>query len=67
MGTRHADLEHPPPGERGERVRFAATGQGRAQESLRPTTFGTCLTLQLQQPSVGHRCAGTSAARDPRR
>ncbi|MFJ8828352.1 GDSL-type esterase/lipase family protein [Streptomyces sp. NPDC102467] len=64
-GTRHADLDHPPTGASSEWMRFLTTLQGQTQESLHPNRFGqqalgTCLTLQLQQPAVDHRCTNTS-------
>ncbi|MFJ6436671.1 GDSL-type esterase/lipase family protein [Streptomyces sp. NPDC091416] len=65
--TRQADAAHPPTGGTSEWVRFVTSGagQGQKQESLHPNSFGqqalgTCLTLQLEQPSADHRCTNTA-------
>ncbi|SED45626.1 hypothetical protein SAMN05216483_3874 [Streptomyces sp. 2131.1] len=61
--TRQADAAHPPAGDTSEWVRFVTSGigQGQKQESLHPNRYGqqalgTCLTLQLEQPSGDRRC-----------
>ncbi|MFJ3091131.1 GDSL-type esterase/lipase family protein [Streptomyces sp. NPDC086838] len=64
--TRQADAAHPPAGDTSEWVRFVTSGigQGQKQESLHPNRYGqqalgTCLTLQLEQPSGDRRCTNT--------
>ncbi|WP_167346492.1 GDSL-type esterase/lipase family protein [Kitasatospora phosalacinea] len=64
--TRHADLAHPPSGKTSEWMRFLTTGagQGQLQESLHPDRYGqqalgTCLSLQLEQPTADRRCLNT--------
>ncbi|MFC8536930.1 GDSL-type esterase/lipase family protein [Streptomyces sp. NPDC057249] len=65
--TRHADATHSPSGDTSEWVRFVTSGygQGQKQESLHPNSYGqqalgTCLTLQLEQPSGDRRCTNTA-------
>ncbi|MGQ4489126.1 GDSL-type esterase/lipase family protein [Streptomyces sp. SAS_281] len=65
--TRQADATHSPAGDTSEWVRFVTSGlgQGQKQESLHPNRYGqqalgTCLTLQLEQPSGDRRCTNTA-------
>ncbi|WP_185992853.1 GDSL-type esterase/lipase family protein [Streptomyces sp. 130] len=64
--TRQADATHAPSGDTSEWIRFVTSGygQGQQQESLHPNRYGqqalgTCLTLQLEQPSGDRRCTNT--------
>ncbi|NEC65506.1 GDSL-type esterase/lipase family protein [Streptomyces sp. SID9727] len=64
--TRQADATHSPSGDTSEWIRFVTSGlgQGQKQESLHPNRYGqqalgTCLTLQLEQPSGDRRCTNT--------